>query len=60
VGENIYPEEIEDVLTDDAAVIGAPDDKWGEVVVAHLQVRCAVQSIPSSGWCSPQKLSTSK
>src|SRR5207302_8371392 len=36
-GENIYPKEIEDVLTGDpsvleAAVIGVPDDKWGEVV----------------------------
>ncbi|MER6410454.1 class I adenylate-forming enzyme family protein [Streptomyces humidus] len=43
-GENIYPKEIEDVLvTDpsvlDAAVIGVPDDKWGEVVVAYVQPR---------------------
>jgi acyl-CoA synthetase (AMP-forming)/AMP-acid ligase II len=35
-GENVYPKEIEDVLTSDptvldAAVIGVPDDKWGEV-----------------------------
>jgi long-chain acyl-CoA synthetase len=41
-GENIYPKEIEDVLTGDpsvleAAVIGVPDDKWGEVVVAYVQ-----------------------
>ncbi len=33
-GENIYPKEIEDVLTEDppvleVAVIGVPDDKWG-------------------------------
>ncbi|MCX8562858.1 AMP-binding protein [Mycolicibacterium mucogenicum] len=59
-GENIYPREIEDVLSSDpdvldAAVLGAPDDKWGEVVVAYvapragatidinaLQARCAL------------------
>ena len=43
-GENIYPKEIEDVLTLDptvleAAVIGVPDEKWGEVVVAYVQPR---------------------
>ncbi|KND41854.1 class I adenylate-forming enzyme family protein [Streptomyces stelliscabiei] len=43
-GENIYPKEIEDVLAGDpsvleAAVIGAPDEKWGEVVVAYVQPR---------------------
>ena len=43
-GENIYPKEIEDVLSSDplvleAAVIGIPDDTWGEVVVAFVQAR---------------------
>ncbi|MCX5257564.1 AMP-binding protein [Streptomyces canus] len=43
-GENIYPKEIEDVLARDpavleAAVIGVPDEKWGEVVVACVQPR---------------------
>jgi acyl-CoA synthetase (AMP-forming)/AMP-acid ligase II len=43
-GENIYPKEIEDVLAGDpsvleTAVIGVPDDKWGEVVVAFVQPR---------------------
>ena len=38
-GENVYPTEIEDVLTDhpavsQAAVIGIPDTKWGEAVHA--------------------------
>ena len=38
-GENIYPAEIENVLADcplilEAAVIGQPDEKWGEVAVA--------------------------
>ncbi|WP_330351025.1 class I adenylate-forming enzyme family protein [Streptomyces sp. NBC_00582] len=43
-GENIYPKEIEDVLVGDpsvleAAVIGVPDEKWGELVVAYVQPR---------------------
>jgi len=43
-GENIYPKEIEDVLAGDpavleAAVIGVPDEKWGEVVAAYVQPR---------------------
>jgi fatty-acyl-CoA synthase len=43
-GENIYPREIEDVLfrlagVADAAVIGVPDEKWGEAVKAVIQVK---------------------
>jgi long-chain acyl-CoA synthetase len=43
-GENIYPKEIEEVLASDpavleAAVIGVPDDKWGETVAAYVQPR---------------------
>jgi len=38
-GENVYPAELENVLADcagiaEAAVIGVPDAKWGEAVVA--------------------------
>ncbi|MFF2110081.1 acyl-CoA synthetase [Rhodococcus koreensis] len=38
-GENVYPAEVERVLANmpgvtDVAVVGAPDEKWGEVVVA--------------------------
>jgi fatty-acyl-CoA synthase len=40
-GENIYPAEIENILTEcpwiaEAAVVGLPDDKWGEVAVAVI------------------------
>ncbi|MEC7257647.1 MAG: AMP-binding protein, partial [Pseudomonadota bacterium] len=43
-GFNVYPKEIEDILTADpavamAAVIGVPDDKWGEAVVAYIVPR---------------------
>ncbi|MFI1360124.1 class I adenylate-forming enzyme family protein [Streptomyces sp. NPDC020898] len=52
-GENIYPKEIEDVLTSDAsvleaAVIGVPDEKWGEVVVAYVQPRPGSAVDPSA------------
>ncbi|MET9911054.1 AMP-binding protein [Streptomyces sp. NPDC006476] len=52
-GENIYPKEIEDVLVGDpsvleAAVIGVPDDKWGEVVVAYVQPRPGSTVDPSA------------
>ncbi|NMN98409.1 class I adenylate-forming enzyme family protein [Antrihabitans stalactiti] len=40
-GENIYPREIEDVLAShpdviDVAVVGRPDEKWGEIVTAFI------------------------
>jgi len=43
-GENVYPREVEEVLYEhpavvEAAVIGAPDPKWGEKVVAVICVR---------------------
>jgi len=43
-GENVYPREVEDVLFEhpailEAAVIGVPDDKWGERVHAVLVLR---------------------
>ena len=41
-GENIYPREIEDVLfahpaIAEVAVVGVPDERWGEVVAAYLR-----------------------
>ncbi|WP_338780830.1 fatty acid--CoA ligase [Metabacillus sp. FJAT-52054] len=40
-GENVYPREVEDALHEhdgvlDAAVLGEPDEKWGEIVVAYI------------------------
>jgi fatty-acyl-CoA synthase len=43
-GFNVFPREIEDVLTQDpavsiAAVVGVPDDRWGEAVKALVVAR---------------------
>jgi fatty-acyl-CoA synthase len=43
-GENIYPREIEELLythpgVGDAAIVGVPDEHWGEIVVAFVRPR---------------------
>jgi long-chain acyl-CoA synthetase len=40
-GENVYPREVEDILHEhegvlDVAVLGEPDEKWGERVTAYI------------------------
>lgn len=40
-GENIHPVQVEEVLNEhpgvaDSVVVGAPDEKWGELVVAYV------------------------
>jgi acyl-CoA synthetase (AMP-forming)/AMP-acid ligase II len=45
-GENISPGEIEDVLREhpnviDAAVLGLPDDQWGEKIAAVVVVQAS-------------------
>ena len=48
-GENIYPAEVESALCDhpdvaEAAVIGIPDDKWGEAVKAIVVMKPGKQA----------------
>jgi acyl-CoA synthetase (AMP-forming)/AMP-acid ligase II len=47
-GEKVYPEEVESVLKAhhdvfDALVVGVPDERWGERVVAVVQARPATE-----------------
>ena len=47
-GFNVYPKEIEDALCAQpgvaaAAVIGIPDEKWGELVMAYVQAKPGTQ-----------------
>lgn len=46
-GENVYPKEIEDAIYQleavaECAVFGIPDDKWGEVPAAYVQLKAGV------------------
>jgi acyl-CoA synthetase (AMP-forming)/AMP-acid ligase II len=57
-GFNIYPSEIEQVIwshpaVQDCAVVGAPDDKWGEAVTAVVEVKPGLSVTPEalSAWC---------
>ena len=50
-GENVYPAEVEDALLSldgvaDAAVLGVPDDRWGEVGVAFVVLERGVSISP--------------
>ena len=51
-GVNIYPAEVDAVLLEhpavgDAAVIGVPDDEWGEAVLAVVELRAGVEPTPA-------------
>ena len=55
-GANIYPAEVENVLfahpaVADVAVIGVPDDEFGEQVLAVVQRRGTVDEAELIEWC---------
>jgi fatty-acyl-CoA synthase len=60
-GENIYPAEVERVLRnhpgiEDIAVVGVPDESWGEVGVAFVMTKSGVVLTPEDaiGFCDGQ------
>ncbi len=57
-GENVYPVEVENVLTEmdeiaDAAVVAVDDDKWGQVGLAVIRVRgdATLTEARVTDWC---------
>lgn len=56
-GENVYPPEVEQVLRShpevlEAAVVGIPDSKWGEVGKAFVVARSAVSVEDLQAYCT--------
>ena len=55
-GENVYPAEVESVLLEheavaDAAVVGVPDERWGEAGVAFVVAAGEVTAGELVAWC---------
>ena len=55
-GENIHPLEVEDVLARvpgvrEVAVVGAPDDRWGQRVVAVVVAEQGVSAADLDAYC---------
>jgi fatty-acyl-CoA synthase len=55
-GENVYPAEVESVLADhpaviEVAVLGIPDERWGEVGLAVVVARSTVDPEELVRWC---------
>lgn len=47
-GENVYPSEVEEAILShekvaDVAVVGAPDEKWGQTIVAVIAPKSGVK-----------------
>lgn len=62
-GENISPGEIEDVLRrhpaiEDIAVLGLPDNQWGEKIVACVVLRAPVEGAALQAWARGELRST--
>jgi acyl-CoA synthetase (AMP-forming)/AMP-acid ligase II len=60
-GENVYPREIENVIFEipqvaDCAVIGVPDERWGETIKAIVVVRSGAELTADEviEWCRPR------
>lgn len=60
-GSNIYPREVEEVLARhpnvyEVAVVGAPDEEWGEVVVAVIVTRDGqpIDTAELDEWCKSE------
>jgi fatty-acyl-CoA synthase len=56
-GENIYPAEIEQVLAShaavvEAAVVGVPDERWGEACAAFVVVRRELEESELEAYCA--------
>ncbi|MBM6999411.1 acyl--CoA ligase [bacterium] len=57
-GENLYPVQIEDFLSEhpavkDVAVIGLPDERLGEIAAAIIEVKPGVLATPADLACAP-------
>jgi acyl-CoA synthetase (AMP-forming)/AMP-acid ligase II len=60
-GEKVYPEEVEECLklhpaVHDAAVVGVPDEKWGEAITALVELQPAAASDHGPGAASDHEL----
>jgi acyl-CoA synthetase (AMP-forming)/AMP-acid ligase II len=58
-GFNVYPREVEDTLLGhpnvrEAAVVGVPDERWGEVVQAVVSLRAPVDEAELLDWVRPR------
>jgi fatty-acyl-CoA synthase len=56
-GENVYPAEIESVLHEhpavaEAAVVGVPDERWGEACLAVVVLRAGATEAELLAWCA--------
>lgn len=55
-GENIYPREVEEILyrapgVQEAAVVGLPDEKWGQIVAAFVVAAPEVDAASLDAFC---------